>query len=144
VVTNTCTLADIPLDPLVWVDADTSLADTARVLKEGGSDAVLVATDPPTEFTESDVVAAIADGVAPATPIGSLARSRPLAIPIDTRVDELLDLMAGAGRRTLVVTDPAGRPVGTVTIATAIAVVVAGPPWLGALRIALQIERGAP
>ncbi len=138
---STCTVAEMPLEPLVWVEPDATLAEVARVLHERGAEAALVGTDPVTEVTESDVVAAIADGAAPDTPIAVLARAEPLAVPMHTRVDELLDLMAGAGRRTLVVAGPGGRPVGTVTIATAIAVAVAGPPWLGALRIALHIER---
>lgn len=138
------TLAELELQPLVRIDGDTTVAATAALLHRTRLGTVLVDTEPLAEVTEDDIVRAVAVGVPHDAPIAAVVHDRPIFIVAESGPEHAVETMLRTCRRSLVVLDPHGRPLGVITLATAVAAVVEGPPWLGALKIALHIERSQP
>ena len=138
------TPGELELEPAVRVGAATPLADAARILTSTGLDTLLVDTVPLTEVTEHDVVRAVAAGLGPDTAVIDVVHETPLFVDHHTTLDRIVQAMLREHRRSVVVVDGAGHVLGMLTLAVAIAAVVEGPPWLGALRVALGIEEPAP
>jgi CBS domain-containing protein len=133
-------VAEVELDPLVVLDARATLRDAARALEGGAWGAVLVDARPLVECTERDIVLAIAAGEDADAPVGSLNLNSPPYVRGTTPIADALQLMWTIGRRGMLVVSRDGRPLGYLAATTAFEALRAGPPWLGALKIALHIE----
>jgi CBS domain-containing protein len=133
-------VADVQLDPLVVLDPGATLRDAARALKGSGFGAALVDAWPLVECTDADIVHAIAAGDDAGTPVGSLALDAPPFVHSTSTIADALQLMWALGRRGVLVVSRDGRPLGYLAATVAFAALRAGPPWLGALKIALHIE----
>ena len=138
--TRHVTAAELGLEPVLRVAPDLHLVEAARLLVGAGVDTLLVDTAPPTEVTEHDFVRALAEGVAPATPVHDLVREAALFVDHNVRVDRIVELMLGARRHGVVIVDESGHVLGMLTLPVAVAALLGGPPWLGALRVALRID----
>jgi len=139
---TTCiAIADLDLEPVACVHPGTSLAQAARVLAATGYGVIAVETVPIAEITDSNVIDALASGRPPLTHLTDVRRDAPQFVGPDTSAGDATALMLVTGRRALVVVDE-GRPLGVVTLRTAISAMWGGKSWLGALRVALHVERG--
>jgi CBS domain-containing protein len=134
------TPAELELEPVVRVSPDTPLHEAARLLAAGDVDTVLVDTVPPTEITEADVVRAVAFGVPASSPVVDAVHERALFVGRDVPVADIVALMLHARRHGVVIIDDHGVVLGMLRLPVAVAVLLEGPPWLGALRVALGIE----
>jgi CBS domain-containing protein len=138
------TVAEIQLEPVVRVSPAATVREVARILTATRVATVIVDTLPPSEITDRDVVRALAAGVPADASIEEAVREEPLFVHRQIRVDRVLDVMLREQRHAVVVVDDNNSVVGLLTLAVAITALVDGPPWLGALRVALRIDGGAP
>jgi CBS domain-containing protein len=138
--THHARVSDVELEPLVVLDACATIRDAARLIEGGRLGTVLVDTVPLVECTDRDIVHAIAAGDAADTSVGSLPLDAPPFVRSTTSIADALEMMWETGRRGILVVSRDGRPVGYLRAAVAFAALRAGPPWLGALKIALHIE----
>jgi CBS domain-containing protein len=137
----TCmTVSDLELEPVACVQPGTSLAQAARVLAATGLGVLAIETVPLVEVTEADVVEALASGRSPVTQLVDISRAAPQFVRPDTSADDAAAIMVVTGRRALIVVDE-GRALGAITLRSAIGALWGGKSWLGALRIALHVER---
>jgi CBS domain-containing protein len=137
----TCmTVSDLALEPVACVQPGTSLAQGARVLAATGLGVLAVETVPLAEVTEADVVEALASGRSPVTYLVEILRGGSQFVRPDTSADDAAAIMIVSGRRALIVVDE-GRALGAITLRSAIGALWGGKSWLGALRIALHVER---
>jgi signal-transduction protein with cAMP-binding, CBS, and nucleotidyltransferase domain len=137
---STVRVADVELEPLVIVGAGSSLAIVARCIDGSALGTVLVDTDPLSECTDRDLVRAMARDVDPATPVASLPLEPPLFVRTATPLTDALDAMWCENRASVLVIGRDGTPIGFLSAAVAFATLREGPSWLGALKVALQIE----
>jgi CBS domain-containing protein len=107
-------------DPIT-VEADTSLAQVARKMREGDTGAILVTDGAKLAgiITDRDIVVrAIADGRDPETSVGDIATRDPRTVTPDQPIDEAITIMREDDvRRVPVLQD--GRPVGIVSLGDA-------------------------
>lgn len=127
---------------MIRISAETAIVEAARLLAEVGIDTLLVDTVPATEITESDIVRAIANGLPAGTPVIEAVRERPLFVDRNTTLDLVVEAMI-ANRRSSVVVIEGDVVLGMLTLDVAVTVLLEGPPWLGALRVALRIDGGS-
>jgi CBS domain-containing protein len=132
------------VEPLVRVGATAPLVEVAKLLAESGRDRVIVATEPPAELSEADVVRAVARRLGPDATAVEVAGPKVLVVDRNTPVNVVVELMIGHNRRSLIVVDEHGSAVGVVRIGTALGALLQGPTWLGALRVALRIDEVVP
>jgi predicted transcriptional regulator len=131
------------IEPVVRVEPDLPLATAALLLNGTEIDTLWVDGTPPCELTVVDIVDAVARGLPTDAVVGDAARNALLSIGPDTLVEDAVTTMVRAGRRSLIVVDRNGRALGLVRLAAALTALLQGPPWLGALRIALRIDEVA-
>ena len=132
-------VGDLEMHPVACVPADAPLAEAVRVLAATEHGVIVVLSEPLAEVTEADVVAVLASGSARETKLGEVTRGAPQFVGRDTLADEAVAIMVVTGRRALVVVEE-GRPIGIVTLRTAIGALWGGKSWLGAFRVALHAE----
>ncbi len=139
---ETCRLvvADLDIVPLVKVAPDASLGEVAGLLESAHLGMVLVGDDPCYEFTEHDVVRAVAAGGSASTPIHDVAHGPLDVAGLDTCVEDVATVMLVTGRRSIIVVDAQEQPVGVVELRGVAAALWGGTSWLGALRLALGVE----
>jgi CBS domain-containing protein len=91
--------------PAVWIAADATVADAARVMRAEGISSVLVRGDPPGIVTDRDFTnRVLADGLGPGTPIAAVA-SRPLrTLPAATPMHEAWGSLLESGAHHVPVT----------------------------------------
>ncbi|HET9728769.1 MAG TPA: CBS domain-containing protein [Acidimicrobiia bacterium] len=134
------TPAELELEPVVRIDAHESLSTAARIIVETGVETLLIDGPEPAEITTHDLVAALARRLPADVPVGDIATDKPLFVGRDTPVERILEAMVRFRRRDVIVVDRNGVILGLLALPMVVAVLVDGPSWLGALRIALQIE----
>jgi len=132
-------VGDLDIQPVVRVRPTFSVAQVALVLTETGPETVVVDTEPLSEMTERDLVAAIANGATGETPLAEIARAAPQLVQPTTPAEDAAMIMVATGRRSLIVVD-AGRPLGVITLPSVVAVLWSGTSWMGAMRVALHLE----
>ena len=123
------------------VAPDITLQDAARILATTGAGTLVVDTCPLSEFTEYDVVRAIALGSTCATKLGDIVRPKPGFVHGDAQVPDIAAVLLKSGRHSVVIIDNDDEPVGRIDLASITAAMLGGPSWIGALRIALRVER---
>jgi CBS domain-containing protein len=101
------------------VEADATVAEAAREMRDGDVGAVVVAEDGKVAgiITDRDIaVRVVAQGLDPdATRVREVATTRPVALTVDQTVDDAIRLVREQDvRRILVVQD--GRPAGIVSL----------------------------
>jgi predicted transcriptional regulator len=131
------------IEPVWRIEPALPLSAAARLLSEGEIDTLWVDATPPCELTATDIVAAVARGLPPDATAADATRHAFFAIGPDTFVEDAVSAMVQSGRHGLVVLDDHGPVLGVVRLSVALAVLLQGPPWLGALRIALHIDEVA-
>jgi CBS domain-containing protein len=101
--------------PAVWIAADATVADAARVMRAEGISSVLVRGEPPGIVTDRDFTnRVLADGLGPATPVAAVA-SRPLrTLPATTPMHEAWGRLLESGAHHVPVTR-GGDVAGVVT-----------------------------
>lgn len=84
--------------PAVWVGADATVGDAARIMRAEGVSSVLVSTEPPGIVTDRDFTSRVlADGLGPKTPLVSVF-SRPLrTVPAEAPLHEAWAALLDAG-----------------------------------------------
>ncbi len=132
-------VGDLDIRPVVRVPAGTSVLKAAIVLAEAGTETLVVDTEPLSEMTERDLIAALANGASAETPLSEIARAAPQFVHRDTPAEDAARIMVATGRRSLVVVD-GGRPLGVITLPCVAAVLWSGTSWMGALRGVLHLE----
>jgi CBS domain-containing protein len=102
--------------PAVWVGADATVGEAARVMRAERVSSVLVRTDPPGIVTDRDFTGRVlADGLGPATPLARVL-SRPLrTVPGETPLHEAWAALLDAGVHHL----PVARGAEIVGVVTA-------------------------
>jgi predicted transcriptional regulator len=128
----------------VRVGAKAPLVEVAKLLAESGCERVIVATEPPRELSEADVVRAVARPLGTDATAADVAAHTVLVVDRNTPVNVVVELMIGHNRRSLIVVDEHGAAAGIVRIGSALAALLQGPTWLGALRVALRIDEVVP
>ncbi len=135
------TASDLELEPVFTVSAGTSIVEAARLLAANRCGTLLVDRVPLAEITDHDLVRALARDARRDLPVGELVTDAPMFVDHDARVETVVAAMLHEHRRSVVVVDRGrGAVVGLLTLAVAMSAVLGGPSWLGALRVALQIE----
>jgi predicted transcriptional regulator len=132
------------VEPVIRVGATVLLVDIAKLLAETGCERVVVSTEPPTELSEADIVRCVAQGLGPDASAADVAGHTVLVVDRSTPVNVALELMIAHNRRSVIVVDEQGTALGIVRIGSALAALLQGPSWLGALRIALRIDEVVP
>jgi CBS domain-containing protein len=127
------------IEPVWRVEPSLRLSEAARLLVESEVDTLWVDTTPPCELTALDIVGALGHELGPDASVADAARTL-LAVDAETLVEDAVSTMVQSRRRSLVVIDRGGTVLGVVRLSVALAVLLHGPPWLGALRIALRID----
>ena len=138
------TPAELELEPVVRIAAATTLRDAAEVMMAAGVDTLVVDTVPPSEITEHDLVRAFAAETPGDAPVAAAVRTAALFVNHNVAVDRIVDLMLRERRHAVIVVDHAGIVLGLLSLRVAVAVLFEGPPWLGALRVALHIGEPIP
>ncbi len=138
--TSCITLAELQLEPVVRVSPDTSVREVARILAATRLSTVLVDTIPPSEITDHDMVRALAAGLPGDAPVSDAVCDEPLFVRRNARVDRVLEVMLREQRHAVVVVDDNGAVTGLLSLSVAVTALTDGPPWLGALRVALRID----
>jgi predicted transcriptional regulator len=133
-------VADLQSEPVVVLRNSCTFAEAARALAAGDTGTALVANEPMREITDRDVVAMVAEGVDAATALVYLDLRPPCLVHPDTSVEDAITMMILTGRRGAIVADDQ-QPLGVIRLVDAIAALVANSTWVGALRLALHIER---
>jgi signal-transduction protein with cAMP-binding, CBS, and nucleotidyltransferase domain len=134
-------VADVAIDPIVRVSSQATLVDLVRVLAHVAAGIVVVESEELAIVTEHDVVVALAEGQPADTPAAEIAHDGMLAVPPSTPLTVALDRMLHAGVLALVVVDAPRHRLGLVTLHSVIGALAAPMPWVGALQLALHLER---
>jgi predicted transcriptional regulator len=133
------TVAHAPLLPVVSVTTASTIGEAARVAARTGVDLLVVDARPVTVVTRASLAAAIVNGVDPESTVVAVA-TEPRYASMRQSLADTLRAMAIDRVDSVLVVDDAGRLVGALATADAVATLLAGPQWLGALRVALHIE----
>jgi CBS domain-containing protein len=111
-------VSDLPINPLLSVEPDASLAEVARRMRveDCGSAAVMDGNRLLGIITERDLVQAIADGIDPRKTTAALTMSAdPMTVGLDDDVAVVAMRMIALGIRHLPVMDAGGRPIGMLS-----------------------------
>lgn len=138
------TLAELQLEPVLSVAPDTTLRVAAQIFSTTGASTLLVDTTPRSEITGHDFIRAFAKGVPADTPVQDIVSGDPLFVHRHAAIDRVLEVMLHEQRHSVVVLDDNEDVVGLLTLLVAVAACTDGPPWLGALRVALRIDGNVP
>ncbi len=134
-------VGDLNVVHVVRVAPEMTLQEAARLLATSGAGTLVVDTTPLSELTEHDVVRAVAVGAPCDTKLADLARPLPGFVRPDAHLKEIASLLFESGRRSVVIIDDQGQPVGLLNLPSVTSALLGGPSWLGALRVALRVER---
>ena len=116
---------DLPPGDLVSVNPETAIAEVARQMRTGDSDAVAVMSEGRLVgiITERDLVRAIADGVDPQQARADVVMTAdPATVDADEDVAVVAVKMMRLGIRHLPVVNKAGKPVGLVSARNLVAI----------------------
>lgn len=133
------TISCAPLLPVVRVSASSTIAECARVAARTDADLLVVETHPITAVTREALASAIVSGVDVDASIVALA-TPPVYASSRNSLAEVVRVMAMDRVRAVLVVDDAAELAGVLSLADAVAALLSGPLWLGALRVALHIE----
>lgn len=134
-------LSEAAIESIAWVPSGTTLQSAAHLIERGRLGVIALDRDHSVALvTERDVVRAVAAGVPPETPVDDVELQPAVVASPSTTLPGALRAMLDAGVRSVVVVDDELHPLGAVTLATVVGALLGGPPWLGALRLALHIE----
>jgi CBS domain-containing protein len=101
--------------PAVWVEAKTTVAEAARVMRAERISSVLVRTDPPAIVTDRDFRSRVlAEGRGPRTPVTEVASAPIQAVPAETPIFEAWKTLLERGVHHLAV-EREGRIAGVLT-----------------------------
>jgi signal-transduction protein with cAMP-binding, CBS, and nucleotidyltransferase domain len=132
-------VSDLELSPVVFVRAAASLREVAQLLADTGASSLLVSAHEIFEVTVDDVVRAFAAGIDCNEPVSTIDLREPAVVQCDAVVSEAVAAMV-ALRRSSIVVERDGHPVGALSLAYGIAALLGGETWVGAFRVALQME----
>lgn len=138
------TPAELELEPVVRIAAATTLREAAEVMMAAGVDTLVVDTTPVSEITEHDLVRALASEIPGDAPVAAAVRTAALFVEHNVSVGNIVSLMLHERRHAVIVVDHDGVVLGLLSLRVAVAVLFEGPPWLGALRVALHIGEPMP
>ena len=138
--TTSVLVAEIAITPVLCIEPDRTLREAAQLLAGGAADTLVVNGDTLTEITEPDVVAAVASGQDPSTPVGEVRGLRIASVQRDMRVAEVAAAMIARGRRSLVVVDTDGSLAGVVHLREVVAALGGATTWVGAFGRVLHAE----
>jgi CBS domain-containing protein len=116
---------DLPPGDLLSVNPETAIAEVARRMRTGDSDAVAVMSEGRLVgiITERDLVRAIADGVDPQQARADVVMTAdPATVDADEDVAVVAVKMMRLGIRHLPVVNKAGKPVGLVSARNLVAI----------------------
>lgn len=139
-VDRSITVGDIgALTPLVTVVPTATIAECRRITARTGADIIAVDGDPLLIVTRDALATAVVDGADLQCAITSIA-----GVPDYVAVHrELFDVVASMAARRVhraLVIDDEAVVLGVLRLDDAVAALLAGPQWVGALRVALHIE----
>ncbi len=134
-------IRDLDVAHVDRVAPEITLQDAARILATTGAGTLVVDTQPLSEFTEHDVVRAIALGATCDTKLADIVRPKPGFVRPDAHVPDIAAVLLTTGRHSVVIIDNDNQPVGRIDLASITAAMLGGPSWIGALRVALRVER---
>lgn len=138
----TTELGDLKLGRPLRVTKDASIREAAQVMRAFDVSTVLVGDDGQMLVTERDLVAALADGLDPETPVERVASSDPLWAPEDLHVAQASAIMLRHGVRHLVVRRSDGST-GVLSMRDAFAILVRSLDpvvgWLPSFRRAMRL-----
>jgi signal-transduction protein with cAMP-binding, CBS, and nucleotidyltransferase domain len=138
----TTELGALNLAQPVHVPKNASIQEAAQVMRAHDISTVLVGDDASALATERDLVQALADGLAPDTPVADVASQDPLWAPEDLHLAQAAAMMLNHGVRHLVVRRADGST-GVLSMRDAFGILlrsldpVAG--WLPSFRRALHL-----
>jgi predicted transcriptional regulator len=137
------TIGDLAIERFVRIGLSATLRNAARLLAVSGIGTLLVESgDGFVTLTDGDVVRMVAAGADPGLAIGELTLEAPLVANRETTVRAAVQGLVDARCWSVVVVDDDNEPMGLVSLPTLLEALIGGPPWLGALRLALRIEGG--
>lgn len=136
-------VGDVGLDAVVRVAPTATLRDCAAVLSSRRCGTLIVDSVPPREVCDGDIVEAIARGADGDASLLAVAGRAPDFVRPDMLIEDVAALMLATDRSSVVVVVE-GEPVGVLRWPAVIGALFGGSSWIGALRIALHIERPLP
>jgi signal-transduction protein with cAMP-binding, CBS, and nucleotidyltransferase domain len=137
--TTPALVSDLELHPVAFIPAAAPLREAAQLLADTAASSLLVNAEQIVEVTVDDIVQAFASGVDCDEPVASLDLHEPIVVDCDAVASDAVAAMV-ALRRTSIVVVKDNQPVGAISLASGIAVLLGGETWVGALRVALQME----
>ena len=136
-------VAELTLTPIIVLAPDMSVHAAATLLVETDVPVVVVATTPPFEVTERDIVRAYVAMVDPESAVGELEHSRPAFVAPTTCITDVASVMLATGRHELVVFD-GERALGIVELNVVTAALWGPTTIVGALGAALHVHGEVP
>jgi CBS domain-containing protein len=133
------TVGHAPLRPIVSVTPESSVAECARVTARTDVELLVVESHPVTVVSRDALARGIVSGVDTDTTVVAVA-TPPVYASSHTSLLDAVRAMALERISEVLVVDDRGALVGVLALADAVATLLAGPQWLGALRVALHIE----
>jgi predicted transcriptional regulator len=130
-------VASIELEPVEVVAASVTIASACRRLDEVGA---LVVLEPFGIVTAEDIVRAIARGADISARLTDLQLERPVIVPADSEIADVLRVLVEEPDRRVVVVDAAARIAGRVTLRSVLAGRLRPSAWVDGLRLALHLE----
>jgi CBS domain-containing protein len=127
-------VSDLPINPLLSVEPDASLAEVARRMRveDSGSVAVTSQNRLLGIITERDLVQAIADGIDPRQTTAAFTMSvDPMTVTPADDVAVVAMRMIALGIRHLPVMDASGKPIGMLSART-LSAALESPPGVAA------------
>jgi signal-transduction protein with cAMP-binding, CBS, and nucleotidyltransferase domain len=133
------TLAEVDFEPVIVVQPTMTIAQAARHLEAGCG--ALMLTMPLRVLTREDIVSAIADDAAPHAPVSTMVLQDPVVLAPTVQLWEAVRVLLDAPAQHFLVCDTSGSYVGLVTLDALMRSLLARPPWVDGLRLALRIEQ---
>jgi hypothetical protein len=133
------TILDVPLEPIAHAAPEATVRDCARLL-DGGVGAVVVTSEPMRVVTVGAIVAVVATATPFSARLDELELETPVFVRDCTALEEAVHQLLRWPRRCVLVVDRQGGVRGRLTVPHALRALLAGPPWVEALQLALHID----
>lgn len=133
------TILDVPLEPIAHAAPESTVRECARLLDRGVG-AVVVRSEPIRVVTVAAIVAVVATATPFSARLDELDLETPVFVRDCTALEEAVRQLLRSPRRCMLVVDAQGDVRGRLTVPHALRALLAGPPWVEALQLALHIE----
>jgi CBS domain-containing protein len=133
------TVGHVQLRPAISLTPASTVAECARIAARTDSELLVVESRPITIVSRDSLARAIVAGIDPDTTVVAVATA-PTYAPAHGALLDAVRAMAAECIAAVLVVDDDGALTGVLSLADAVATLLTGPQWLGALRVALHIE----